>query len=219
MLGEWGSCELRLIDLARGVEVEGAVAGHTGPVNFLTVSPDGRYLAAGSGSGWSPVIRLWDLTSEKPIRELAGHTGGLTSLVWSPDGKRLASASGQDESIRLWNPQTGRCLHTLSLKEFSWPVVAFSPGGKHLAVTGFKHDKGTSVGLLGVWDIGSMKQTYRTETLHCPVGMAFLDDVTLVQVPEPGVLLLLGLVGILVAARRFSRRFAAQRPVGTSAAS
>ncbi len=179
LLGEWGSHELRLIDLRRGVEVEGVVVGHTGPVNFLAVSPDGKYLAAGCGSGWDSVIRLWDLTTEKPIREFAGHAGGLTSLVWSPDGKRLASASGQDESIRLWHPRTGRCLHTLPLKEFHWPVLAFSPGGRHLAASGWKAVNGKSVGLLGVWNIGSMKQTYRTETLYRPVGLAFLDDVTL----------------------------------------
>lgn len=179
LLGEWGSCELRLIDLRRGVEVGDVVAGNAGPVNFLAVSPDGRHLAAGSGSGWNPRIRLWDLTTRKPGGELVGHTGGLTSLVWTPDGKRLATASGQDESIRLWDPRTCRCLNTLPLKDFNWPTLAFAPGGKSLAVSGFKHVKGFSVGLLGVWDVGTMKQKYLKETIYRAMALSFVDDVTL----------------------------------------
>ena len=102
--------------------------------------------------------------------------------MWSPDGKRLASASGQDESIRLWDPKTGRCLNTLAQKEFHWPRLAFAPGGKHLAASGFKHVNGKTVGLLGVWDLGSMKQKHLKESLHHAIGLTFLDDVTLTSI-------------------------------------
>ncbi len=148
----------------------------------MAVSPDGRHLAAGCGSGSMPVIRLWDLTDGKPVRELAGHDAALTSLVWSPDNKRLASACGQDGSIRLWDPQTGRCLNTVKLKDFNYPCLAFAPSGKHLVASGFKHVKDTSVNLLGVWDVESMKQRHLIETVYRGSGMAFLDDVTLASV-------------------------------------
>ena len=178
LLGEWGSCELRLIDLRRGREVVAAI-GHTGPVNLMAVSPDGKYLAAGCSSGWNPVIYLWNLDTGKRVRKWTGHTAELTALVWSPDGKRLASASGQDKSIRLWDPLTGRCLNTVTLKEFRTYTLAFTPSGKYLAASGFKHVKDTSVNLLGVWDVESMKQRHLIDTVYRGSGMAFLDDVTL----------------------------------------
>jgi WD40 repeat protein len=149
LLGEWGSCQLRFVDLRRGGEIRPSTTGHSGPVDFSAISPDSRYLAAGCGAGWSPVIRMWDLTTGKPVRELAGHTGQLTSLMWSPDGKRLASCSNRDESIHLWDFATGRCLNTVTLKGFRWLYLAFAPGGKHLVSAGSKIVKGEWVGVRG----------------------------------------------------------------------
>ena len=45
-------------------------------------------------------------------RTLVGHTNEVNAVAFSPDGKLLASSS-RDETIRLWDTQTGECLRVL----------------------------------------------------------------------------------------------------------
>ena len=63
---------------------------------------------------------------------LEGHSSDVMSVAFSPDGKRILSGS-QDETLKLWDAETGQ--ETLTLKGHSGAVmsVAFSPDGKRLA--------------------------------------------------------------------------------------
>jgi WD40 repeat protein len=60
-------------------------------------------------------IRIWDLNTGRPARELNGHAQGVTALNCLLVGGRpvLASAS-LDDTIRLWDPMTGTHLRTLA---------------------------------------------------------------------------------------------------------
>ena len=52
------------------------------------------------------MVRVWDLGSQKTIKELKGHTDIIYSLAWHHNSKLLAS-SGMDGTLKLWevNPQ------------------------------------------------------------------------------------------------------------------
>ncbi|MEX0849857.1 MAG: WD40 repeat domain-containing protein [Candidatus Dependentiae bacterium] len=63
---------------------------------------------------------------------LKGHDWTVSSVVFSPDGKQIASASG-DNTVRIWNAQTGDCLHTLRGHTRYVNSAAFSPDGKKIA--------------------------------------------------------------------------------------
>jgi WD40 repeat protein/class 3 adenylate cyclase/GTPase SAR1 family protein len=71
----------------------------------------------------------------KLVRTLRGHTGTIGRIAWSTDGRMLASPS-LDKTIRLWDAETGECLHILRGHNENVAVVAFSPIGKILASGG-----------------------------------------------------------------------------------
>jgi eukaryotic-like serine/threonine-protein kinase len=62
--------------------------GHSGAINGMAFSPDGKRLASSSSDG----IRLWDVTTEQEIFVIRQSNAGR--LAFSPDGKHLAAVSG-----------------------------------------------------------------------------------------------------------------------------
>ena len=69
------------------------------------------------------------------VETLTGHRKSVFSVAFSPNGQILASASS-DNTVRLWNPNTGQ--ETATLIGHTRPVqsVAFSPNGQILASAG-----------------------------------------------------------------------------------
>ena len=73
------------------------LAGHTGYVNTVTVSPDGSLCASGGKDG---VAMLWDLTEGKRLYSLdAGDV--IHSLVFSPNRYWLCAAT--QACIKIWD--------------------------------------------------------------------------------------------------------------------
>src|SRR5262245_43369297 len=90
-------CQIRVWNLRHGVP-EGVINGALTRFPGLTFSPDGRYLAWGSGAA----VSLLDVQADGAPRVLAGHQLAVYAVAFSPDGKYLASGS-EDTSVRVWN--------------------------------------------------------------------------------------------------------------------
>jgi len=109
--------------------------GHTGPINAVAFSPDGRTVATSSDDH---TVRLWDAAAGSPRGILEGHIERVDSVAFSPDG-RLAS-SDRDKTIRLWDPASGQALLVLKgyAGRFLGPrkCIKFSPDGRTLASAG-----------------------------------------------------------------------------------
>jgi WD40 repeat protein len=128
--GNGSESEIKVLDAQAGKELI-SIKGQTGIIGFLRppywvfFSPDGKRLAAASGTE----VKVWDAETGDVV--LCLKAAGRR-LAFSPDGKRLATTG---EEAKLWDAKSGKELFTL--KGHTDPVVdvTFSPNGKRLAST------------------------------------------------------------------------------------
>ncbi|MCZ7545165.1 MAG: WD40 repeat domain-containing protein [Anaerolineae bacterium] len=77
--------------------VETLLEGHTGTINNMAFSTDGRILASGSDDG---TLRLWNVDAGEELIALTDHTHQIRDLALSASGD-IASAS-MDGKVRMW---------------------------------------------------------------------------------------------------------------------
>jgi len=83
--------------------VDDVTMGENGPVDAgvtsVVLSPDGKFLAAGS---LDTVVRIWDAATGVLLDKLKGHKDSVYSVAFSPDGNFLVSGS-LDKTLKLWD--------------------------------------------------------------------------------------------------------------------
>ncbi len=87
-------------------------------VTALALASDGRLALTGSQAGpptsrslGAPLVKLWDMTTGRLLREFAGHSARIHAVAFAPDSRWALSAS-DDESVKLWEIPSGQLLHT-----------------------------------------------------------------------------------------------------------
>jgi WD40 repeat protein len=141
--------------------------GHTGEVNGVAISPDGKVIISASGDH---TLKVWKVENGRELRTLTGHTDEVLGVTISGNG-RLAVSASKDRMLKIWDVESGIELHTLEGHEDEVLSVAISEDGR-LAVSASKDRT------LKVWDVESGTE------LHTLEGHE--DEVLSVAVSEDG---------------------------------
>jgi len=100
--------------------------GHTGRINSVVYSPDGKTIATASDDA---KVKLWN--TDGTLRQtLEGHEKPVINVSFSADSKILAAAS-LDHTVKLWNTN-GRFIKTLTEHQDEVTDVDFSSDGRLL---------------------------------------------------------------------------------------
>ncbi|MFH0902942.1 MAG: WD40 repeat domain-containing protein [Pseudomonadota bacterium] len=142
------------------------LSGHTGRLQGIAYSPDGRLLATGA---FDNLVILWDLSSFSLQQVLTGHKSVVREVAFSPDGKLLAS-TGADLSIRIWDVASGVQKALLAGHSSEVLVLAFSPDSQLVASAGLDRT-------IRLWNVmtGESKTLVKARTAP-PNGLAFTSD-------------------------------------------
>lgn len=123
-----------LWDVARAVPLHVLPAPAGCGLGVTSFSPDGRFLAVGSGE----TVSLWRVDGTV-ARQLGPYPEDLMHCaVYSPDGRWVAAISSEGQ-VHLWEQPAGelRVMATMtSTAASSLCSLAFAPGGQYLATSG-----------------------------------------------------------------------------------
>ncbi len=143
--GSWDKT-VKLWNVNTGKEIC-TLTGHQLQVTSVAFSPQGQMLASAS---FDRTICLWQLPTTEVLLKykedteefrnrpdctlvgnLSGHAWAVLTVAFSPDGKILATGS-DDNTIKLWEVNTGQVITTLLGHSWSVVAVTFTADGTML---------------------------------------------------------------------------------------
>ncbi|MDO8681872.1 MAG: WD40 repeat domain-containing protein [Armatimonadota bacterium] len=147
-----------VLDAVTGKSITTLPTGHTGSLNNVSFSPDGRYLA--NENSRDSTVTIWNLDTGRKVSELDNIGRGGAYLFFSHDGKTMAGSlpglvrmpdnkQMTDNRLILWDTNSGNTKKQIILSEKPARVLAFTPDGRTLAA-----------------GIGADIHLYDTKTLH-----------------------------------------------------
>jgi cytochrome c len=93
-------------------DVKGSVQAAERPIISLSVSADGRFVAAAAIAGSVAIIERED---RKVVRTLVGPGLPVWAVAFMPDSKTLVSG-GNDRLVRRWNAESGEHLGEIAMR-------------------------------------------------------------------------------------------------------
>ncbi|WNG54025.1 protein kinase [Archangium gephyra] len=138
--------------------------GHQHAVRAMAFSPNGEHLVTG---GLEQVI-FWGVKSGQLVAN--NPSGGVVlDLLYSPRGEVVASRNEKDDSVMLWNGQTGAPIPMPRGHQGDVLDLAFSPDGTRLASASL--DK-----TVRLWDLATLESRALRGHMGQVEAVAFFPD-------------------------------------------
>jgi WD40 repeat protein len=102
IIGALSNGNIKIWQLSSGAEQKTFV-GHSGAVNSVTLTTNGKNIISGSED---QTVRVWDFQTGNLIFTLTGHNASVNAVAVTPDNKWIISGA-EDGEIKIWNLQTG----------------------------------------------------------------------------------------------------------------
>jgi WD40 repeat protein len=129
------------------------LAGLTDGINAVTISADGKLVAAAGGPTqraemkyddktrkWTQLLtgahgpgtaKVWELASGKELATLKSPTLPIGGVAISPDNRTIATTGYQEKRLRIWDATTGQ---QIAETEGEYVSPLFTPDGRRLVV-------------------------------------------------------------------------------------
>ena len=147
-------------DVGTGEVVESPCEKYGFPVRSVAYSFNGKRVVCGHSDG---TVRILEVASGRIEKELCGHQSLVLSVAFSNNGRYIASTSF-DKANRLWDAETGDCIHTwkegqeVKARVVSWLLVSFSPDDKNIL---FAWENG-----FRIWDVETGNLVIQSKQQH-----------------------------------------------------
>jgi len=135
---------------------------HSGCVNDIQCSSDGRMFMSASGDG---SIHVWDAVSQRVVNRLPKAHGGsaVTSVRWSRNLKYFLS-SGTDGRCRLWDARKGQEVFTMGFgpRSCEFSNAVFAAGERYAACA----NSNTRLGDVSLFDVQTGSPVFMKLGMH-----------------------------------------------------
>ena len=138
-------------------------------------SPDGKYVASGSGN----IIRIFDSkTGKQALKPLECHSNLVVSICYSPDGSRIVSGS-RDKGICIWDALHGTLLQTLPDRVTS---VKYSHDGSYIISVSVPEDEDQTIQFLDANNGKPVREPIKVQDDSMPTIYFSPDDTHFVSI-------------------------------------
>lgn len=135
---------IRVWDVDKGLCLH-TKTDHSSAVNSVAFTTDGKYLLSGSDDH---AVGVWNGSSFDLVRMMSGHDDYVSRV--RPAGPGRAVSASKDGTVRLWNIETGECVHVMN-QEGGW---VFALGASH---DGKRAVAGSDRNVIRMWDLATGK--------------------------------------------------------------
>ena len=124
--------------------------GHSGAIQSVAFSTDGKYIASAAGK-----IKLWDIKTGKELSTFYDKKNCIESVLFHPDGKHMVFA-GCSGNLLVYNILTGEEVRVVKVSNTTIRSLVLSPDGNTIYAGGYDK-KITAV------DFNTGKEKYKLE--------------------------------------------------------